>query len=89
MNHDDVSDIRAALAAGEFARAQNLWSDYAARVEAAVHDRSATAADLAEMRELVEWTRQVVLSFRSLSTSRLASRRAAAAYTGFPAAHHR
>jgi len=53
------------MASEEFATAQRLWDAYAERVRAAILDGSATEGMMAEMRELVGWSRLVVQSFRA------------------------
>jgi hypothetical protein len=90
MNMDGhlTEPIRQAIAAGEFQKAQLLWDGYAAVLRQEMPKGSVTAARLAEMRELVEWSRRVVLCFRSHTQSRLDSMRggmrAAQAYGGLP-----
>ena len=53
------------MASEEFATAQRLWNAYAEEVRAAILDGSATEGMMAEMRELVGWSRLVVQSFRA------------------------
>jgi len=57
--------IRRAMASEEFAAAQRLWDVYAEEVRAAILAGSATEGMMAEMRELVGWSRLVVQSFRA------------------------
>ena len=57
--------IRQAMASEEFATAQRLWNAYADGVRSAILDGSATEGTMAEMRELVGWSRLVVQSFRA------------------------
>jgi hypothetical protein len=65
LNKDARESIRQAMASEEFARAQRLWDTYAEQVRAAILDGSATEGMMAEMRELVGWSRMVVQSFRA------------------------
>ena len=53
------------MASEEFATAQRLWDAYAEEVRAAILDGSATEGMMAEMCELVGWSRLVVQSFRA------------------------
>jgi hypothetical protein len=77
MNMDGhlTEPIRQALAAGEFQKAQLLWNGYAALLCQEMPKGSVTEARLAEMRELVEWSRRAVLCFRAHTQSRLDSMR--------------
>ena len=64
-NTDARESIRQAMASEEFATAQRLWDVYAEQVRLAILDGSATEGMMAEMRELVGWSRMVVQSFRA------------------------
>lgn len=77
-----VHEFRSAVSAGEFARAQDLWNEYAA---ARILEAQRGCGDnLPETSELLEWTRTVVICWRAqaLHTLRtqLTQARAAAAY---------
>jgi hypothetical protein len=63
--------IRQAVASGEFQKAQLLWNGYAALLREELPKGSVSAARLAEVRELVEWSRRVVLCARAHAQSRL------------------
>ena len=65
FNSDAGESIRRAMASEEFATAQRLWDAYAEEVRAAILDGSATEDMMAEMCELVGWSRLVVRSFRA------------------------
>ena len=65
MNRDARESIRQAMAAEEFAAARRQWDVYAGQVRAAILDGSATESMMAEMREVVDWSRMVVQSFRA------------------------
>jgi hypothetical protein len=67
--------IRQAIASRQFQKAQLLWNDYAALLRQELAKGSVTAARMAEMRELVEWSRRAVLCFRAHAQSRLDSMR--------------
>jgi len=64
-NTEARESIRQAMASEEFATAQRLWDVYAEQVRLAILDGSATEGMMAEMRELVGWSRMVVQSFRA------------------------
>jgi hypothetical protein len=64
--------LRDAIASGEFPKALRLWDEYAGDLRCAIQNRTATEADMAEMRELVEWSRVVVECARAHSLQRLA-----------------
>jgi hypothetical protein len=53
------------MASEEFVTAQRLWDAYAEQVRGAILDGSATEGMMAEMCELVGWSRLVVQSFRA------------------------
>jgi hypothetical protein len=78
--------IRQAIATRQFQKAQLLWDGYAALLRQELPKGSVTAARMAEMRELVEWSRRAVLCFRSHAQKRLDamrnSMRVAQAYGG-------
>lgn len=67
-----VERFRAAVASGEFARAEQLWNSYAAQCLA--EGPAMRAARLRDMRELMEWTRVTVLCFRSHALRKLRTR---------------
>jgi hypothetical protein len=77
-----AAQFRNAVASGEFARASSLWAAYAAGVELEI--RRGSGNRLKEMRELIEWTRRVVIcsNAHSLHTlrTRIAKAHAACAY---------
>jgi hypothetical protein len=75
MDGPPTEPIRQAIAAGEFQKAQLLWDGYAALLRQEMPKGSVTAARMAEMRELVEWSRRAVLCFRAHTQSRLDSMR--------------
>jgi hypothetical protein len=72
--------IRAAVASGDYERASILWNDYAACLREELGRGAFSAARLAEVRGLVEWTRSVVLCAHSHSRARLNQLQAAAKY---------
>ena len=77
MNMDGhlTEPIRQAIACREFQKAQLLWDGYAALLRQEMPKGSITEARLAEVRELVEWSRRVVLCARAHAQSRLDSMR--------------
>jgi hypothetical protein len=72
--------VRTAMSAGDFLDARRSWEQYSAEVRKAIEDGTATPAMLAEMGDLVEWSRIVVLSFRTHAADRLKQDHAARAY---------
>jgi hypothetical protein len=65
LNSDSRESIRRAMASQEFAVAQRLWDTYAEQIRLAILDGSATEGMMADMCELVGWSRVVVQSFRA------------------------
>ena len=72
--------VRKAFDTQDFETARRCWEEYADGVRLAIEDRTATPMMLREMRELVEWSRIVVLSFRAHAADRLGQDHAARAY---------
>ena len=72
--------IRQAVASGEFQKAQLLWNGYAARLCEELRNGPVSEARLVEVRELVEWSRRVVLCARAHAQSRLDSMLVAQTY---------
>lgn len=73
--HSDVhSGIRRAVAAGEFSKASVLWDAYAEQLAKAVRGGAGTAAELTQMRELIDWTRGVVTCARAQAQRRINNR---------------
>jgi predicted protein tyrosine phosphatase len=60
-----IESIRKAVSAGEFGRAQILWDECAARLDEDTSIGCLTEATLSEVRELLEWSRIVVLCERA------------------------
>jgi hypothetical protein len=67
--------IRQAIASGEYQKAQLLWNGYAALLRQELSKGCVTAARLAEVRELVEWSRRMVLCAHAHAQGRLDSMR--------------
>jgi hypothetical protein len=65
MQPPSLESIRQAVNSGEFERAQLLWNQCAASMAEELSGGRLTAARLAEVRELVEWSRVVVLCDRA------------------------
>ena len=68
-----LEPIREAVNCGEFSRAQLLWNECAAALAEELSRGCLTEARLAEVRELVEWSRTVVLCTRTHMLDRLNS----------------
>ncbi len=75
-----LEPIRRAVNAGEFDRAQFLWNECAAAVTDELGNGRFTEARLTEVREFVEWSRNVVLCERTRMLNRLNSLHVAAEY---------
>jgi hypothetical protein len=60
-----LEPIRQAVNSGEFRRAQLLWKECAAGLAEELSSGRLTEARLSEVRELVEWSRTVVLCARA------------------------
>jgi hypothetical protein len=65
MQQLPLEPIRQAVISGEFDRAQLLWSQCVAGLAGELSDGSLNEARLKEVRELVEWSRVVVLCARA------------------------
>src|SRR5712691_10625150 len=82
MTMDDVlaGSIRKAVGSGEYQKALLLWNTYAARLQEELRQGACSRTRLAEARELVEWSRRVVLCARTHAQDQLNSLYAAAEY---------
>ena len=65
MEQFSLEPIRQAVNSEEFERALFLWNECAAGLAVELSSRCLTEARLAEVRELVEWSRTVVLCERA------------------------
>ena len=65
MQQIPLESIRRAVSSGEYDRAQLLWNQCAAGLAEELSGRCLSAARLAEVRELVDWSRTVVLCERA------------------------
>lgn len=75
MNNEIHARIRCAISAGEFGKASALWETYAEQVAGEIRGGNCGEAGLAQMRELIEWTRGVVTCARAHAQLRLNNRR--------------
>lgn len=75
MESEIHTRIRRAVSAGEFSQASTLWDSYTAQVAAEIRGRTFSAARLAQMSQLIEWTRGVVTCARAQAQRRMNSRR--------------
>lgn len=72
MDEPLAERFRKAVSSGEFHRGSELWNAYAAeRLTEAQHG---CGEKLPEMRELMEWTRRVVLCARAQALRKLRTR---------------
>jgi hypothetical protein len=74
MPNETQVGIRRAVSAGEFGKASALWETYVAEVTEAIRGGYLTAPELAQMGELVEWTRNVIICARAHTQRRLSTR---------------
>jgi hypothetical protein len=75
-----LESIRQAVSSGEFGRAQDLWKECAAGLAEDLSNGCLTEARLKEVREMVEWSRTVVLCARAHLQKRLNSLHVAREY---------
>jgi hypothetical protein len=71
MEQPSLESIRHAVNSGEFDRAQVLWNQCVAGLSEELSNGRLSAARLAEVHELVEWSRTVVLCERAHLQSKL------------------
>jgi hypothetical protein len=83
---DDLPQIRIreAVASGEFKRAQDLWDAYIMQLEVELRHGSLSATKLAQVRDLMDWSRGVALCARLHAQDRLNSLLIAAEYGNPP-----
>lgn len=81
MPANTVKAIRDAFAAGEFARAERLFGEYAGGIAAAIREGTAGPAMLSEARSLIDWARLVAAGFRAQALERIHGARVAEAYS--------
>ena len=72
--------LRAAVAAGEFARALILWDEYVAQFADALRQGRVTLGEWRETGEFVEWARLAALSARAFAQDQLQSLHVTAQY---------
>jgi hypothetical protein len=71
MNSVIQARIRTAVSAGEFGKALTLWETHAEQVADEIRAGTCSAADLAQVREMVEWTRGVAICTRAHAQRRI------------------
>jgi hypothetical protein len=87
VNSEIHAQLRSAASAGEFGKASALWEAYAEQVAGEIRAGTCGETRLAQMRELIEWTRGVVTCARAHAQLRINTRRTklhAAAIYGRP-----
>lgn len=84
MDNLPESRIREAVASGEFQRAQRLWAEYMAQLHEEVRQGSFSTIQLEQVRNLMEWSRGVVLCARLHASERLNSLLVAVEYGNPP-----
>ena len=80
MEPDRATEVRNAVASGDFERAHGLWDEYVTYLQDELRRGSLTRAQLEEARELFEWARLTVLCARAHIQHRLNTLRVAEAY---------
>ena len=91
MQQPSLESIRQAVSSGEYGRAQLLWNQCAAGLAEELSARHLSAGRLAEVRELVEWSRTVVMCERAHlqnQLNRMRSELHVAGEYGLPATPH-
>jgi hypothetical protein len=63
--------VREAVASGEFHRAQQLWNAYMVQLEEEIRQGTFSTTKLAQVRDLMEWSRGVALCARLHAQDRL------------------
>jgi hypothetical protein len=71
MDSEVHARLRCAVSAGEFGRASALWEIYAEQVAGEIRSGICQQARLAQLRELIEWTRSTVTCGRAHAQLRL------------------
>jgi hypothetical protein len=74
MDSETQTGIRRAVAAAEFGKASALWEIYAAQLTEKIRSRTCSAAQLAQMRELIDWTRGIVTCAHAHAQRRINTR---------------
>ena len=80
MQPFSLEPLRQAVCSGDFERAQLLWNECAACLADELSGRRLSEARLAEVRELVEWSRNVVSCARAQMQNRINSLHVAGEY---------
>jgi hypothetical protein len=75
MDSEAHARIRRAVSAGEFGKASALWDTYAEQVAGEIRSRGCPEVRLAQMRDLIEWTRSAVTCARAHAQLRINTRR--------------
>jgi hypothetical protein len=81
--------IRDAVASGEFKRAQDFWDAYIVQLVEELRQGSFTETKLAQVRDLMEWSRSAALCARLHAQDRLNSLLVAAEYGNRPSSASR
>ncbi len=88
METDSLTEIRNAVAAGEFRKAFSAWQTYAAKLTGLAERGELTRSELEGVGQLLDWTRTTTLLMRAHAGEIIAQRRAAChvaeVYSGGP-----
>jgi hypothetical protein len=71
MDSEINARIRRAVSAGDFGIASGLWETYAAQVAGEIRGGICSASQLAQMRDLIDWTRGVAICARAHAQRRI------------------
>ena len=82
MNCEIETRIRRAVESEEYAKATQLWDEYAQSIRTRIESGTASRQELADAGALLEWARTAVVCARSHSEARLRNLRGASAYGG-------
>jgi hypothetical protein len=82
------SDVREAVASGDYDSARRLWEGYAAGLRASIANDPAASASLERLRALIEWTRQTSAAERARMQDELANLGLCLRYADPPSPEH-
>ena len=71
LHSETHTRLRRAVSAGEFVKASAIWETYATQVIDAIRGGNFSSAELAQIRELIDWTRGVATCARGQGQRRI------------------
>jgi len=75
MDSEIQARLRCAVSAGELGKASAVWETYGQQMADAIRGGTCSAAELAQMREIIEWTRSAITCARGHAQLRLNTQR--------------